>query len=149
MPRHARQRSETGIYHIILRGINKQIIFEDNEDKERLLDTLKRYKPVSNYELYGYCFMDNHIHILIKETTEPISMVVKRISGSYVAWFNWKYGRCGHLFQERFKSEAVENDAYFLTVLRYIHQNPVKAGLVKMCQSLDGAASMNILINRL
>ena len=75
--------------------------------------------------------MDNHVHILIKEVTEPISLIVKRISGSYVYWFNRKYERWGHLFQERFKSEAVENDAYFLTVLRYIHQNPVKAGITK------------------
>jgi putative transposase len=131
MPRHPRQQSETGIYHIIMRGINKQTIFEDSKDKERFFDTLKRYKTVSNYEVYGYCFMDNHVHILIKEITEPISLIVKRISGSYVYWFNRKYERWGHLFQERFKSEAVENDAYFLTVLRYIHQNPVKAGITK------------------
>jgi len=115
----------------MLRGINKQSIFEDEEDKQRLFKTLKRFKTVSNYELYGYCFMDNHVHILIKEITELISLAVKRISGSYVYWFNWKYERCGHLLQERFKSEAVENDAYFLTVLRYIHQNPVRAGLAK------------------
>ncbi|MEW5783802.1 MAG: transposase [Bacillota bacterium] len=131
MPRHARERSETGIYHVILRGINKQTIFKDEVDKERLFETLKRFKMVSLYELYGYCFMNNHIHILIKETTEPISLVVKRIISSYVYWYNWKYERCGHLFQERFKSEAVENDRYFLTVLRYIHQNPVRAGIAK------------------
>ncbi len=131
MPRRARKRSETGIYHIMLRGINKQSIFKDSEDKDKLFKTLKHYKTVSDYELYGYCFMDNHIHLLIKESVEPISVVVKRISSSYVYWFNWKNERCGHLLQERFKSEAVENDAYFLTVLRYIHQNPVKAGIVK------------------
>jgi REP element-mobilizing transposase RayT len=131
MPRHSRQRSETGIYHVILRGINKQSLFEDSEDKERLYETLGRYKVISNFELYGYCFMDNHIHILIKEYTEPISLIVKRISGSYVYWFNWKYERSGNLLQDRFKSEAIESDAYFLTVLRYIHQNPVKAGIAK------------------
>ena len=131
LPRHARERSETGIYHVMLRGINRQSIFEDDEDKGRLFETLKRYKKVSNYEIYGYCFMDNHVHILLKESTEPISLMIKRISGSYVYWFNWKYERCGHLLQERYKSEVVESDAYFLTVLRYIHQNPVKAGLAK------------------
>lgn len=131
MSRLARQRSETSIYHIMLRGINRQSIFEDNKDKERFYDTLRRYKKICCYELYGYCFMDNHIHLLLKEISESISMIIKRISSSYVYWFNWKYERCGHLFQERFKSEAVDSEAYLLTVLRYIHQNPVKAGLTK------------------
>jgi hypothetical protein len=70
----------------------------------------------------------------LKETEEAISTAIKRICSSYVYWYNWKYGRCGHLFQERYKSEIVENEAYLLTVLRYIHQNPVKAGLSKNVQ---------------
>ena len=131
MPRLARQRSETGIYHIMQRCINKQPVIKDNEDKERLLETLIRFKQVCNFELFGYCFMDNHIHLLLKEVVEPISLIIKRICNSYVYWVNWKYERCGPLFQDRFKSEAVENDRYFLTVIRYIHQNPVKAGIVK------------------
>lgn len=131
MPRQARERSITGIYHIMLRGINRQTIFKDSEDKKRLFQKLQYYKMVSNFELYGYCFMDNHIHLLIREKTESISVFIKRISSSYVLWFNEKYERCGHLFQERFKSEAIENDSYLLTALRYIHQNPVKAGITK------------------
>jgi len=75
--------------------------------------------------------MDNHIHILLQEQSEPVGVALKCISSSYVLWFNKKYGRCGHLFQERFKSEIVGTDAYFLTVLRYIHQNPIKAKLVE------------------
>ncbi|MGS0746006.1 transposase [Syntrophomonas erecta subsp. sporosyntropha] len=75
--------------------------------------------------------INNHVHLLVKENKESISITIKRISGSYVLWYNKKYSRCGHLFQERFRSEAVETDAYFLTVLRYIHQNPVKAGIAK------------------
>lgn len=134
MPRYARRKSDTGISHIMLRGINKQTIFEDDEDRERFLETIKRFKEVSKYEVYGYCIMSNHVHLLIKETQEEISASIKRICSSYVYWYNWKYGRCGHLFQERFKSETVENDAYLLTVLRYIHQNPVKAGLTKRVQ---------------
>ena len=115
----------------MLRGINKQTIFEDVEDKARFLETLNKYKAISKYEIYSYCLMDNHIHLLLKESEETISEVIKRISSSYVYWYNLKYERCGHLFQERFKSENVENRAYFITVLRYIHQNPVKAGLAK------------------
>ncbi len=131
MPRNARERGLSGIYHLMLRGVNKQSIFEEDEDKRKLLQKLFYYKKVSNFELYGYCFMDNHLHILIKEKDESISLIVKRIIGSYVLWFNEKYERCGHLFQERFKSEAIESNSYLLAALRYIHQNPVKAGLAK------------------
>ena len=131
MARTARERSSTGIYHVMFRGINRQAIFEDEQDKTRFLNVLDEFKDISGYVLYGYCLMDNHVHLLIKETDETISGVIKRISSSYVYWYNAKYGRCGHLFQERFKSEAIETDSYFLTVLRYIHQNPLKAGSAK------------------
>lgn len=131
MPRKPRRKSISGIYHIMIRGINRQTIFEDDEDRERLLETLDRFKEICQYKLYGYCFMDNHIHLLIREVEESISQTIKRISSSYVYWYNNKYSRSGHLFQERFKSEAVETTGYFKTVLRYIHQNPLKARLAK------------------
>ena len=115
----------------MLRGINHQNIFEDKEDQEKLLQTLEHYKAISEYKLFAYCLMSNHIHLLIKIEKENLDVIMKRIAGSYVYWFNWKYRRCGHLFQDRFKSEPVDDDSYFLTVLRYIHQNPVKAGLCK------------------
>ena len=131
MPRHARKKSKSGVYHVMIRGINRQNIFEDEEDKQRLVKTIERYKNEQTCEVFGYCLMDNHIHLLIKETGESISAIIKKISGSYVYWYNNKYDRYGHLFQERYKSEVVEGDGYLLTVLRYIHQNPLKAGLVK------------------
>lgn len=131
MPRTAREKGKSGIYHIILRGINKQIIFEDDEDAERFLQTLADFKEKSGYKVYGYCLMDNHIHLLIKEEKEELGIVLRRIGASYVYWYNWKYERIGHLFQDRYKSEAVEDERYLLTVLRYIHQNPLKAGLAK------------------
>lgn len=131
MPRKAREKSSTGIYHVILRGINRQRIFEDDEDYEKLLETLKDYKEKSGYEIYAYCFMSNHVHILLKEGQEELGTIFRRIGATYVYWYNWKYNRRGHLFQGRYKSETVETDRYFLTVLRYIHQNPLKAGMVK------------------
>jgi len=129
LPRKARRKSESGIYHIIMRGINRQVIFNDDEDYHRLLQTLKYYKKPCGYQLYAYCLMSNHIHLLLKIGPEPLEQVMRRICGKYVYWYNQKYDRAGYLFQDRFKSEAVEDEAYFLTVLRYIHQNPLKAGL--------------------
>lgn len=96
-----------------------------------MLEIIKDYKEVSGYEIYGYCLMSNHIHLLIKEREEDLGIVFRRIGAKYVYWYNWKYKRRGHLFQDRYKSEVVEDDSYFLTVLRYIHQNPVKAGVEK------------------
>ena len=131
MPRQARKQSQSGIYHIMIRGINRQSIFEEDEDKERFIKTIKYYKAISKYEIYAYCLMNNHVHLLIKEVIEPISLVMQRINGSYGIWYNQKYERCGYLFQGRFRSEPVEDDRYFNTVFRYIHQNPLKANLVK------------------
>ena len=131
MPRLPRQKSESGIYHIMLRGINQQVIFEDNEDYIKFVEILQKYKAVSGYKVFAYCLMSNHIHMLVKVEQEDLDLLMKRIEGSYVYWYNWKYYRRGHLFQDRFKSEPVEDDSYFLTVLRYIHQNPLKAGIVK------------------
>ena len=134
MSRQARQKSQSGIYHIILRGINKQILFEEEEDKEKFIECLRFYKESSNYIIYGYCLMDNHIHLLIKEGKESIGNTMKRIGVSYVSWYNRKYDRSGHLFQDRFKSEVVEDNEYLLTVLRYIHQNPLKLDNVKQLE---------------
>ena len=129
MPRQARKQAETGIYHVMLRGVNQQQIFEEKEDARKFLSILSACKAVSGYKLLAYCLMGNHVHLLIKEGQEPLGQVFKRIGGRYVYWYNAKYQRAGHLFQDRFKSEPVENDEYLLAVIRYIHQNPVKAGL--------------------
>lgn len=131
MPRKPREKSNTGIYHVMLRGINRQVIFEEHEDYEKFIQTIREFKEVSQYEIYAYCLMSNHIHLLIKEGAEDLGIVFRRIGAKYVYWYNWKHKRSGHLFQDRYKSEVVENDRYFLTVLRYIHQNPVKAGIEK------------------
>ena len=147
MARQARKASETGIYHVMIRGINYQRIFDDEEDQEKYLQLLKTYRKRCGFALYGYCLMGNHVHLLLKEAArpsvmtirgedveigpgEPLDNALKRIGVSYVLYFNRKYKRVGHLFQDRFRSEPVENDAYLLMALRYIHRNPVKA---RMC----------------
>jgi putative transposase len=130
MPRHARKKSKTGVYHVMVRGINKEIIFHDDEDRRKFLYILAKVKEGYPFELLGYCLMNNHVHLLIREGTENISQIMKRIGTRYAIYFNSKYDRKGHLFQNRFRSERVEDEEYLLTVLRYIHQNPVKAFLV-------------------
>lgn len=134
MPRQARQTSETGIYHLLVRGINRGAIFHDDQDRLRYLDTLARIARDSNALILGYCLMDNHVHTLLKEGPKKISNLMHRMGASYAYYYNWKYERVGHLFQNRFKSENVEDDIYLKTVIRYIHQNPVKAGMVKRAE---------------
>lgn len=146
MPRQARKESGTGIFHVMMRGINHQNIFEDDEDNWQFLNTLDRMRmrmddnglPCgTNCTYYAYCLMANHFHLLIREREEKVGETVKRIASSYVYYFNKKYGRDGHLFKERFKSEPVNDMAYFVTLLRYIHQNPVKAGIVNDIKDYD------------
>ena len=131
MPRQARKLAESGIYHVMLRGIDRQLIFEEAEDYLRFLSLLQECRGLCGFELYAYCLMGNHLHLLLKVGDEKLETVFKRLAGRYVYWYNIKYQRTGHLFQDRFRSEPVEDDTYFLTVLRYIHQNPVKA---KLCR---------------
>jgi putative transposase len=129
MPRQARSKSESGIYHVILRGANRQEIFHDDDDNRKLLEILARYKTKSQFSIFAWCLMSNHVHLLVKEGNESLSNTMKRIGVSYVSYYNWKYRANGHLFQDRFGSENVETNRYLLTVIRYIHQNPVKAGI--------------------
>lgn len=140
MPRQARKESGTGIHHVMMRGINHQNIFEDAEDYYQFITTLDRMRVQyddnglpcgTSCTYYAYCLMTNHVHLLIRERDESVGETIKRIASSYVYYYNRKYGRDGHLFKERFKSEPVNDMAYFTVLLRYIHQNPVKAGIVE------------------
>ena len=134
MPRRARKRAESGIYHTMLRGIDRQLIFEDSEDRLRFVDIMQECREECGFKPYAYCLMGNHIHILLKTETDNLETIFKKICGRYVYYYNVKYRRVGHLFQDRFKSEPVEDNTYLLTVLRYIHQNPVKA---KLCSKIE------------
>lgn len=113
----------------MLRGINRQNIFEDDEDRIRFLNTVIRCREESGFRLHAFVLMSNHIHFLIEPGTEPLEVIFKRIGTSYAVWYNRKYQRAGHLFQDRFRSESVETNQYYMTVLRYILRNPVKAGI--------------------
>lgn len=115
----------------MMRGINREPIFHDDEDCRHFLNLLIHYRLTDAFDLYAYCLMVNHVHLLICEQVDDISRTMKRINSRYVAWHNAKYDRIGPLFQGRFKSLNVEDERYLLGVLRYIHLNPVKADLVK------------------
>lgn len=129
MARKAREKSEQNIYHVMLRGINRQQVFLDEEDNRHFLKVLWQCREISGFNLFAYCLMGNHVHLLLQTGKEPLELVMKRIGTRYAVWYNSKYERIGHLFQDRYKSEAVQDEAYFVTVLRYILNNPVKAGI--------------------
>lgn len=144
MPRSSRKVSRSGFYHVILRGVNRQNIFFDDKDRRKMLEGLARFCGEEGPELHAYCLMDNHIHLLVR-AIDGLDVFVKQISSSYVYYINHKYGRIGHLFQERYKSEPVDDEQYLLTVFRYILQNPHKAGICEVleyrwsnAQQLDG-----------
>ena len=134
MARTARKESTSDIYHVMLRGINRQQIFLEDEDNLHFLEILKQCMEMSHFRLYAYCLMGNHVHLLLQTKDEPLGHVMKRIGTRYAVWYNYKYSRSGHLFQDRYKSEPVQDNAYFLTALRYILNNPVKAG---MCRRME------------
>lgn len=130
MPRQARQPAESGIYHVMLRGVNRDALFLEDEDCQRFLFALFQAKQASGCLVLAYCLMPNHVHLVLEQGNEAIGISVKRLGVRYAGWFNRKYGRVGHLFQDRFRSQPVEDDAYFITLLRYVWNNPVAAGLV-------------------
>jgi len=134
MARTTRLKSLSGMYHVMARGLNKQDIFLDVGDKMRFLDTLLQVKQKTNCQVYAYCLMSNHVHLLLAEGNEGgVGEFMQRVGSSYVLWFNHKYERLGYLFHDRFRSEAIETKDSVLGVMRYIHQNPVKAGMVTCC----------------
>ena len=141
MARKSRLASNSGVYHVMLRGVNRQDIFECENDYLKYLSLLERAVfPVDEITgkslpptlvIYAYCLMPNHVHLLVREQSGGISDAIKSISVAYAYYFNKKYEHLGHLFQDRFRSEVVNDWEYFLTLMRYIHQNPVAGGLVR------------------
>ena len=115
----------------MLRGINRQNIFENPEDYERFKLCLEKVKEGSGLRIFGYCLMNNHVHIVAGAGSESIGDSMKRIGVRYASWYNRKYNRQGALFQDRYRSEPIEDDRYLLSVVRYIHQNPKNAGICK------------------
>ena len=131
MPRHPRKMSKSNIYHVMMRGNGRRNIFEDDEDKLKFIDTIYEKNKKENYSLYAYCIMDNHVHLVIENKKEILSKIMKSINTTYANYYNRKYRRIGHVFQDRFKSEEIEDERYLLAAVRYVHNNPIKANMVK------------------
>lgn len=129
--RNPRQTSLTKIYHVILRGNDKQDIFYENQDYLKFLKIIQTIQKKYLYEIYEYCLMTNHVHLLIYDHKDVLSKIMQSISISYSLYFSKKYNKNGHLFQSRFLSKAVETQDYLYRLCRYIHQNPLKAKVAK------------------
>ena len=129
MPRRAREKSASNMYHVMMRGVNRQDIFEDNDDRRYYLNSLRKAKESIGFRIHAFCLMTNHVHLLIETCENPLEAIFRSLGTKYAEYYNHKYRRVGHLFQGRFRSEAVDSQLYYMTVLRYILQNPMKAGL--------------------
>lgn len=131
MPRAKRDFGTKEINHCILRGINKRDLFFDNQDRYKFLKCLKEFKLKYEIKVGAFCLMPNHVHLLMHGKHEKISEFFKSVEISYAAYFNKKYERVGHLFQNRFKNKIVHDEEYLRNVVKYIHFNPEKAYIDK------------------
>ena len=124
MPRTARQKSADAMFHVMSRSISEVDLFRDNEDKNKYLSILKHYKGTFEFKIYAYCLMDNHSHLIIDVNGADISKIFHGVNLKYAIYFNKKYRRHGHLFQDRFKSKIIDSNSYLVKASAYIHNNP-------------------------
>lgn len=127
--RKPRQHLSSKFVHVTQRGLGKRIIFEDGEDKRRYLEFLKSKLEGTDIRVLAWVLMDNHSHLLIQALPSDLSRLMQRLGVSYAQYFNGRHGHVGKVFQNRFSSEAIEDDAYLKAVIRYIHRNPENANL--------------------
>ena len=120
-----------GLYHVMLRGNDGQDIFFDHEDRYHLYLLIQQGVERYGQRIHGFCYMTNHIHLAIQVAEEPLSRIMQNLSFRYTRWVNKKQSRTGHLFQGRYKAILVDADSYLLELVRYIHLNPVRAGMVE------------------
>jgi putative transposase len=130
MPRPLRPIADGLIYHVINRGNNRQTVFRKNADYAAFLQTLSDLKERKPFELYGYCLMRNHFHLLVRPQGESISRIVQSLLVSHTHRYHKHYQSGGHVWQGRFKSPVVQDDEHALVVLRYIEANPLRAEIV-------------------
>lgn len=131
MARPPRIQFPDALYHVIVRGNQQQALFSGDADRMAYLELLNRYKKKCGFILYAYVLMNNHVHLLVETPEAPISKIMQMLNFTYAQYFNRKYGKVGHLFQGRYKSFLCDRDQYLLSLVRYIHLNPVRAKIAK------------------
>ena len=129
MPRAARARSESGFYHVVAKGNGGQNLFEDASDYRAFLELVSAAAEKCGTSVHAYCLMSNHVHLLLEDRGNRLSDFMKSLTTGYAMRFNAKTGHIDHVFQQRFKSQPVEDEAHLLQAVRYIHNNPAKAGM--------------------
>lgn len=137
MPRKSRIDIPGALHHIIIRGIERRRIFQDNVDRDAFLERLGFILTELNTLCYAWALIPNHIHLLLRSGTAPIPTVMRRLLTGYAVTYNRRHRRHGHLFQNRYKSILCQTDTYLLELARYIHLNPLRSGLVLDLESLD------------
>src|SRR5210317_23692 len=137
MPRQARIDAPGALHHIIIRGIERKAIFKDNADRTNFLKRLSRIVLETETVCYAWVLMTNHVHLLLKTGLAPIATVMRRLLTGYAVSFNRRHRRHGQLFQNRYKSIICQEDIYLKELVRYIHLNPLRAGIVKNISELN------------
>jgi len=137
MPRKARLDIPGALHHIMVRGINKSTIFKDDQDREQFLKRLGENVTDARATVYAFALMTNHAHVLFKSGKPGISAVMRKQLTWYAQYYNRRHRRSGHLFENRYKSILCDEDNYLLALIRYIHLNPVRAGIVETMEELD------------
>jgi putative transposase len=137
MPRQARLDMPGALHHIMVRGINKEAVFSEKGDKEQLLQRLGINLIDGKGTVYAWVIMNNHLHLLIKSGKRGISDIMRKLLTWYAQYYNRRHRRRGHLFENRYKSILCDEETYLLALIRYIHLNPVRAGIVGTMKELD------------
>lgn len=135
MPRGARKSINTSFFHMMIQGVNKEFIFNKEEDIKQYLKIIKEKKQEYEFNIIAYCMMNNHAHFLIyAEDIKSFGKYMQQVNQKYVDYYNKKNNRCGVLFRNRYLTEPIYDMRYLITCIKYIHENPVKAGMVEKCE---------------
>lgn len=137
MPRQARLDAPGTLHHVIVRGIEKRQIVDDDEDRKSFVDRMGSLALEMDTAIYAWTLMGNHAHILLRSGPSGLSKYMMRLLTGYAVFYNRRHGRHGHLFQNRYKSIVVEEDAYFQELVRYIHLNPLRARIIDSISKLE------------
>ena len=130
MPRRSRIDAAGALHHIMVRGVERSRVFRSDADRDHFLERLGEILQETKTICYAWALIPNHFHLLLRTGPVPISTVLRRLLTGYALWYNLTHRRHGHLFQNRFKSILCQEDSYLLELVRYIHLNPLRAGLV-------------------